>query len=189
MAVHGAAPRKLGEINQRRLTPAFATWLFGIISCVWYVGLVAISENTNIQAYDSAIAAVGIMIAFYYGLTGYACVVYYWKYLFTSVKNFVLVGLLPLIGSLMLTFVLWTTLKDSISVDYEYGTIFGIGTVFFIGVSLLALGIPLMLWMMMKQPAFFNFRRDPVAMRPDPDGNGGPAPALGTYTKENADVR
>ena len=32
------------------------------------------------------------MIAFYYGLTGYACVIYYRRELFKSAKNFVLAG-------------------------------------------------------------------------------------------------
>ena len=100
MGVHGAAPRRLASIDRRHLTPAFATWLFGAISCVWYVALVVISENTSIQAYDASIAAVGIMIAFYYGLTGFACVVYYRRYLLRSVKNFVLVGLLPFTGEI-----------------------------------------------------------------------------------------
>jgi hypothetical protein len=56
----------------------------GALSIVWYVGLTLISENI---LFDS-IAALGLMIAFYYGLTGFACVLYYRRELFNSAKNF-----------------------------------------------------------------------------------------------------
>jgi hypothetical protein len=42
------------------------------------------------------------MIAFYYGLTGFACVVYFRRALFKSVRNFFLAGVAPLTGGLML---------------------------------------------------------------------------------------
>ena len=42
------------------------------------------------------------MISYYYGQTGIACVIYYRRYLFKSVKNFFLVGVLPLIGGVTL---------------------------------------------------------------------------------------
>ena len=35
------------------------------------------------------------MIAFYYGLTGFACVIYYRRELFNSARNFVIIGVLP----------------------------------------------------------------------------------------------
>ena len=45
------------------------------------------------------------MIAFYYGLTGFACVIYYRRELFKSAKNFVLIGIAPVVGGIMLTYV------------------------------------------------------------------------------------
>ena len=38
MAMHRAFPPKLGEVDPRHLTPAFATWLFGILSSLWFAG-------------------------------------------------------------------------------------------------------------------------------------------------------
>ena len=52
------------------------------------------SENI---LYDS-IAALGLMIAFYYGITGFACAFYYRHELFKSAKNFFLVGVAPVLG-------------------------------------------------------------------------------------------
>ena len=66
-------PESLGHIHPRYLTPHVATILMGGLSIVWYVGLTIVSENI---LFDS-IAALGLMIAFYYGITGFACAIYY----------------------------------------------------------------------------------------------------------------
>ena len=70
----------------------------GVASIVWYVGLTLVSENI---LFDS-IAALGLMIAFYYGLTGFACAIYYRNELTTSVKTFFLVGVGPMLGGVIL---------------------------------------------------------------------------------------
>ena len=98
MGSHGAAPPKLAQIDRKRLTPDFSTWLFGIGSIVWYVLLVVISNNTETDAYSASIAAVGMAIAVYYGLSGISCIVYYRRFLMKSVKNFFLIGVLPGFG-------------------------------------------------------------------------------------------
>jgi amino acid transporter len=183
MGSHKAGPKKMAEIHRRHLTPAWSTWVYGGVSCLWYVLLVLITENTSTDAYGASIAAVGISIAFYYGLTGYACVIYYWRHLFTGVKTFVLVGLLPLFGALVLTWILGKTLVDSFAADYWPGTLLGMGTVFFIGVVLLALGLPLMLVWQAREPSFFRNRIDPVDQRPAPDGTGPSAPPLGSLQR------
>jgi len=72
MAYHGAAPRRFARIHPQHLTPSTATIWMGVLSVVWYVGLTWVSEDI---LFDS-IASLGLMIAFYYGLTGYACAVY-----------------------------------------------------------------------------------------------------------------
>ena len=94
MARAKAAPAALGRIHDRYLTPDVATWIMGGLSIAWYVGLTAISQNI---LYDS-IAALGLMIAFYYGLTGMACAWYFRRTLTTSLRRFLLVGVAPLLG-------------------------------------------------------------------------------------------
>ena len=66
----------------------------GRLSIVWYVGLTLVSEDI---LFDS-IAALGLMIAFYYGMTGFACVWYFRRDLTKSARNFWLVGVAPLVG-------------------------------------------------------------------------------------------
>jgi amino acid transporter len=101
MAYHGAAPRRFARIHPQHLTPSTATIWMGVLSVVWYVGLTWVSEDI---LFDS-IASLGLMIAFYYGLTGYACAIYYRHELVKSAKNFVLIGVAPVVGGVVLTYV------------------------------------------------------------------------------------
>lgn len=194
MGSHGAAPKILARIDRSKLTPDFSTWLFGAIAVVWYLLLVVISRNTSIDAYGASIAAVGLAIAFYYGITGYACVWYYRKHLTRSLKNFFLVGVLPFIGASILAFVFVKTLIDAAPADYwgtldevtgEYvgGTLLGVGVVLFIGTVLLVAGIPLMLWCRRRFPEFWRNTPDPVDTIGDPAGTPPTAAPLGTYKK------
>ena len=92
VAVDGAGeapcPSRSGASTRAssRRTSRPSSW--AALSIVWYVGLTIVSENI---LFDS-IAALGLMIAFYYGLTGFACVIYYRRELFKSARNFVMIG-------------------------------------------------------------------------------------------------
>ena len=186
MGSHGAAPAKLARIDPKRLTPDYSSWLFGGVSIAWYLLLVVISHNTSTDAYSASIAAVGMAIAVYYGLSGISCIVYFRKHLFKSVKNFVLIGFLPGFGGTILLYVFAKTVWDSRLADYGYGTLFGVGTVLVIGTLLLVLGVPLMLICAKKYPTFFSFRPDPTELVKDPSGEDTLAAPLGTYrTKES----
>jgi amino acid transporter len=183
MGVHGAAPAKLARIDHARLTPDFSTWLFGVGSIAWYVMLVVVSRNTGTDAYEASIAAVGMAIAVYYGLSGVSCIVYFRRFLTRSVKNFVMIGVLPGFGGAVLLFVFTKTVWDARNADYGYGTLLGVGTVLLIGTLLLVLGIPLMLWSAAKYPTFFSFRPDPPDLVKDPNSDDTLAAPLGTYRK------
>ena len=52
------------------------------------------------DALADSIASLGLAVAFYYGITAFACVVYFRRTLFTSARHFFLRGLLPLLGGL-----------------------------------------------------------------------------------------
>ncbi|MFN8017332.1 MAG: APC family permease [Acidimicrobiales bacterium] len=183
MGSHKAGPERLASVDRRHLTPAWSTWFFGIASCVWFVFLVAIGGEAQ-NPYYASIAAVGLMIAFYYGLTGIVCVFYYRRYLLKSWRNLLFVGVMPGIGGLVLTYIFFRSLIDNFNDTESYGSLLGAGSVFTIGVALLLLGVPLMLLSKSKYPDFFRIQRDPLDVRPNPDGSGDPAPTLGTYRKE-----
>ncbi|MFM8561772.1 MAG: APC family permease [Solirubrobacterales bacterium] len=173
MARQGAFPKTFGEVSPRYLTPANATIIFGVLSVLWYVILTIVAENI---LFDS-IAALGLMIAFYYALTGYACVVYYRRELFKSVRNFLFVGLAPLIGSLMLTFLFFKSCSDlSDPANSESGQAwFGLGPPLVIGIGFLAFGALLMLAWRVGHRDFFKRRRevaDPAIVARAPAGGG-----------------
>lgn len=154
MARNKAIPKYFGEVHPRYLTPANATWWMGGLSIAWYVGLTIVSENI---LYDS-IAALGLMIAFYYGLTGFACAIYYRRQLFDSVRNFVFVGLAPTIGGIILT---WVFIKACIDfwdpANSESGdSWFGIGPPLVIGVGFLLVGLVLVIVGTAKRSEFFQ---------------------------------
>ena len=82
------------------------------------------------------------MIAFYYGINGYAVPIFYRHQIFGSVKKFLLLGLFPLLGGLALTWVLIASL-DSLwyPANSESGTSwFGVGPPFVLGVGFIVSG-------------------------------------------------
>jgi amino acid transporter len=162
MARAGAMPESLGRIHPRFLTPHISTILMGVLSIVWYVGLTIVSENI---LFDS-IAALGLMIAFYYGLTGFACVIYYRRELFNSARNFVMIGILPLLGGLMLLGILVKSCYDlSKPENSESGDSWlGLGPPLIIGIGSMLLGVLLMLWWYAGHKDFF--RRKPEVVSP-----------------------
>jgi amino acid transporter len=163
MARAGAMPESLGRIHPRFLTPHISTILMGVLSIVWYVGLTILSENI---LFDS-IAALGLMIAFYYGLTGFACVIYYRRELLNSARNFVMIGVLPFLGGLMLLGILVKSCYDlSKPENSESGNSwFGLGPPLIIGIGSMLLGVLLMLWWYWSGHRDF-FRRKPEVVDP-----------------------
>jgi amino acid transporter len=161
MARAGAMPESLGRIHPRFLTPDVSTILMGGFSIVWYVGLTLVSENI---LFDS-IAALGLMIAFYYGLTGFACTWYYRRELVKSVKGFFFVGVAPTLGGLILA---WLFIKSCIDLskpaNSESGDSWlGIGPPLVIGIGFLIFGAVLVLiWYSAGHREFFR-RRPEVA--------------------------
>ncbi len=155
MARAKAAPKSLGDIHPRYLTPHISTILMGSLSIVWYVGLTIISENV---LFDS-LAALGLMIAFYYALSGFACVIYYRRELLRSAKNLILIGIAPTLGGIILTYVFVKSCIDlSKPENSESGdSWFGIGPPLVIGIASLLLGVILMLiWRSQGHPEFFG---------------------------------
>jgi amino acid transporter len=161
MARHNAAPHALGRVHPRYLTPAVSTILMGLASIVWYVSLTIASEDI---LFDS-LAALGLMIAFYIGLTGFACTIYYRRELFRSVKNFFFVGIGPFVGGVILFYLL---IKNSIDLadpaNSESGNSWlGLGPPLVIAIFFAAMGIILMLLQWRASPEYF--RRRPEVVR------------------------
>ena len=169
MGSKGALPRMWADVHPRFQTPTNATIWMGILSVAFYVALKMISDNV----YWDALNALGLMIAFYYGLTGYAAAIYYRHWLLRSVKNFLFMGVVPVFGGVVLT---WAMVQSVIDLadpasSYSGQTWFGMAVPLAITVISLVLGLVLMAAWWIRSPAFFRGRpevlqEDPGAARP-----------------------
>ena len=114
-----------------------------------------LSEN----ALWDTITALGLMVCFYYGITGLACIWYFRRTLFASVRTVFFRFLFPLIGGVTLLVIFVTTAVDSLDPDYGSGSsVFGIGLVFVLGIGVLALGVVIMIIQSLRHPEFFRGR-------------------------------
>jgi amino acid transporter len=164
MARARAMPRTLGDVHPRFMTPHVATILMGALSIVWYVGLTIVSENI---LFDS-LAALGLMIAFYYGLTGFACTLYYRRELTRDLRTFILVGVAPLLGGVILAAIFIKSIWDFTDpANSESGDSWlGVGPPLIIGVGFLVMGAVLMLWWRATADGRQFFLRRPEVVDP-----------------------
>ncbi|HEV3094327.1 MAG TPA: APC family permease [Solirubrobacteraceae bacterium] len=151
MAYWKSIPKAFGNIHKRYLTPSFSTLLMGGVSIVWTVVILNLSES----ALSDSITAIGFPICFYYGFTGIACAVYYRRELKNSARDFVLLGLAPLIGGLMLFGVgIYAAIYYGEKAHVESKPILGITLPIWMGIGGLLIGVILML---VSRPFFREF--------------------------------
>ncbi|MET9724925.1 APC family permease [Streptomyces zaomyceticus] len=163
MARRRALPTHYGHISPRFRTPDVSTWWVAGIAIGWYLVVNQISANA---LFDS-LTALSLLIAFYYALTGIACAVYYRRHLFESVHNFLLIGLGPLVGAGLLTWLLVRSVSDMSDPANSYsGTSwFGLGPPLVIGIGIALTGVVVMIVWRLRAPAFWEERPGVV----DPD--------------------
>jgi amino acid transporter len=155
MARFGAIPRAFGRIHPRFRTPDVSTIAMGVASLIWTLFIINVSQNVL----NDAITGLGFQIAFYYGLTGFACAIFYRRELFKSVRNFIMAGVLPVLGGAMLTGIFIKAYHDynTASTDVNYtGGLAGFGTPVLIGVGGLLIGVVLLVWANIAYPRFFR---------------------------------
>jgi amino acid transporter len=153
MARAGALPKKFAAIHPRFLTPGFATLVMGAVSIVWYLGLVLMSDSNVLT---DSVTATAIGIAFYYGLTGFACVVYYRREHLKGFGNFLFYGVVPALGGLIMLALLIGACVNYSDPSQDKTTIHGIGAPLVFGVGAMVVGVVLMMWMRLAAPKFFQ---------------------------------
>jgi amino acid transporter len=141
MSAHGAIPKWFARMHPRFRTPTTATVVMGAVSALFYVLLTAMSKNVLA---DSA-ASVGLLIAFYYGLTAFACVWFFRHSLLRSVRDLVTKGILPLVGGLSLLGAFVLSIKSYWPAASSYSSFAGIGGIFLIGAGSLVVGVVAMI--------------------------------------------
>ncbi len=141
MAVYEAIPKRFANVHPRYMTPAFGTIVMGLSALFFYLLLTFLSEN----ALADSVASLGLAVAFYYGVTAFACAWYFRRSLRTSARNLFFRGIFPLLGGFAMAWAFGRSAVDMVQPDYGYTAFGPIGGVFVLGVGMLVLGVPLML--------------------------------------------
>ena len=171
MAAYKAIPQTFQKMHPKYLTPTSSTIWMGIISAAFYVPCNYLFGGNLI--YD-AVVAIGVMIAFYYGLTGFECAWYYRRSLRNSTRDLWVKGIIPLIGGVLLyaflAYDIWLDWNFSRNGSYTSWSLpfpphSDVGGVFIIGVLSFVVGLVLMA---ISIPIFRPFFRGEV-MSPEPE--------------------
>jgi amino acid transporter len=160
MAVYKAIPSAFARIHKKYLTPTVSTLAMGGVSIVLYVVMNYLTSGGSVIV--DSVSALGVMIAFYYGLTGFTCAWYYRKTLTESARSLWLRGVLPALGGVILWFCMfwsfwyyWNSVNSYTTWKIP-GTHRIIGGVFILDVGVLLLGVILMYVYKAFRPAYFR---------------------------------
>ena len=162
MAAHRAIPAKFASVSARFMTPTWSTIGMGLASIAFYIALTALSSNVLADT----IASIGLLIAFYYGMTGFTAPMFYRHTLTRSVRDFFMRGVIPFSGGLILLAAFiqaahdyWQVGPDADSYTswkLPFPPHWEIGGIFLTGVGALLLGLVLMVITWIFMPAFFR---------------------------------
>jgi len=159
MAAYRALPQQFAKINPRYLTPTVSPIVVGVVSIALYIPLNYISGGNPI---GDAVTAIGLYIAFYYGLTAFSCVWYYRKTLTSSTRNLFMQGILPLLGGLIMYAAgIYSLQSDWVATNsLTSWTIPGlhweVGGIFLIALGAALVGVLGFIFMRVTAPAFFK---------------------------------
>jgi amino acid transporter len=162
MAAYKALPKAFARVSPRFLTPTVSTVVMGAVSIAFYV---AVNYTHNsLGVIGDAVIAIGLYIAFYYGLTGFACAWYYRRNLTSSARNLFMQGILPAAGALMLWFLggwsVWLDYDVATANDFTMWTVPGlhwqVGGAFVIAVGAAIAGLIFFAYCRATGPAFFR---------------------------------
>ena len=159
MAAYKALPSAFARIHPRFLTPTVSTIAMGLISIAIYIPF-NYASGGNIIA--DAVAAIGLYIAFYYGLTAFSCVWYYRRTLRENARNLWMRGILPFLGGLIMygagIYSLqydWVATNSSTSFTVP-GLHWQIGGTFLIAFCAALAGVLVWIYCRVTRPAFFK---------------------------------
>ena len=109
MASYRTLPGFLATVSRRFATPVAASIIVGLllIALTWIYML----ANSVQGAFNAVIAVSGLLFGSFYILTALATVVYYRRRVVSGVWDAIILGILPVLASLVLCWVIWQTVK------------------------------------------------------------------------------
>jgi amino acid transporter len=111
MASHRTLPEFLGNVSRRFSTPASASVLVGLllIALTWVYLLATSVQN----AFTAVVDVSGLLFAVFYILTGLATIVYYRRRVFTSARDALVLGVLPLAAAGFLAWIVAESVRSA----------------------------------------------------------------------------
>jgi amino acid transporter len=144
MARDGVFPKVFSSVHEKFKTPAIGTLILAFIS-LFGIMLTTFSSSSN-AVFQHLISNIGVLVAFYYGITGVACAWAFRKTLGKGLRPNVTMVYLPLIGGIVLLYVCYQVIKSG-------------GMTALPNIIVLASGLPLLLiaWVKTRgKSAFFT---------------------------------
>jgi len=152
-------------------TPWIGTLIMGAISGV--IALVSLKLGGLAAVVNAGVTSIGLLVAFYYGVVGISCVVYYRHALTNNLKGFIFAGVFPLLSAISLFvlggYLIWTDWNASS--DFAFDATNG---KFLVVVPLVALlsGIPAYIYAYLRRhPKYMSNPTEsaaPTALSPQP---------------------
>ncbi len=150
MARDGVWPRSFAHIHPRFRTPWISTVLLGVL-CV--LGLLLTTVSTSVNAtLVSLTSNIGVLVTFYYGITGLACAWYFRGILTRSAVTLIFAGIVPFLSGL---FLFWVGVQVVVQGEQAsgWGYVLPVLVSFVIGIPLVAIA-----WLANKQ--YFAYRAE-----------------------------
>ncbi|RNL72013.1 APC family permease [Streptomyces sp. I6] len=135
-------PAALGTVHRRWNTPWVAIAVVGAAAVVMLFAATALGSVGDILS--DAVNAISLQIAVYYGLAGIAAVAAYRRMVLTSVKDFLLGGAWPLLGSAFMFWIFFESLGELSTASIA------------IGLGGLAAGVVPMVWYWRQGSAYYR---------------------------------
>ena len=135
-------PARLGEISERFRTPAFTTALLGGVMIV--LGIIDIYATSVATAISDLVTISGLLYSLFYAITGLAAAWFYRRFIGRSLKDFLILGVLPLAGAGLL---LWVAYKAAVALTSTEKEILG-------GIAVLAIVMTVVALKVYKSPIF-----------------------------------
>ena len=175
MAAYKSIPTRFARIHRKYLTPTWSTVGMALLSIAFYVLMTWVSTNVL----GDTISSLGLMIAFYYGLTGLACGWWFRKDIARGGRDVWTKGVLPVGGGLVLFAFFFYGAKQFWDPSYgntswllPFSPHWRIGGVFLTGIGALLLGLILMFVYRFVAPPFFKgetLNKDTPILVPETD--------------------
>jgi amino acid transporter len=147
MARDGVFPKVFGSIHEKFKTPALGTVILAFLSLFGIMLTTFSSSSANV--FNNLVLNIGVLVAFYYGITGVACAWAFRKTLGLNFQKNLTMIYLPLVGGIALLYVCYQVMKSGGSSSIP-------------DIVVLAMGVPLLFIAMFATRGRSGFFKQPL---------------------------